>query len=1354
MGMNLPSAELINSLQSTLERQDLMSPQNNPIANTTVLLNRVYAELISKFASFLDVESFQNTLDDLLLNFLESCRSSVSSGGRLNFSFATTATLGAVPPCSSAVYAFVHGHIKSCNTLLMEERYSWGKDVSKIREGSTYDAGNSINWFIQVITVGAILYAKYKDTQNKLPLKEYLQNTAQIVDEVLQAHDEHQRTDIVLKLRHYFHNNKDNAALAIFKTVDSKNSMNQLPAFAEICRIIDTMGLGANALLERKKRLEKIRTGDIKLTERAEIKRFLKTRFHLSVLMLDRILFEQCIGDCSAVRIEAFTETVFELAHQNPKSLNALSYLQRSLSKDQAMDVIYYWLQNNNPNYPGYIGEMKTHSPKAQVLIYSLINEILITQSSCSEQLGLLGSVTAHINSSAFGKVKRGIFLTNIIQCIYKHSLVHGIVETCPFTKKINMSAAEINELEHYPGLKKSFASYLGNLHATIVNSVAAIAASDEKLMKQVCTDFWRAYILSLWIEMNHISDGKTNSLFQILDYWLEYVIKNQKNSKLLVVLEKVLTDTNYFSNEKLRCFLKYRFGESRKIVSRIVVEEALRKDKAKPEFEAEQFTVHKEEALSLALGAALESRSKSIYAQLDFLNQWNAWAQKNTGAALYEDFGAFEQILKILLKQAPFVIFIQNESKPIRVTVKELLSSGAESTIELEGWGTPVARNMLLLFLFLSQHTSKTETAGNLLYYISSVFIALNIEFDSSKEKSANISALLDELAKHRFFIREVDDALRHIFFGSILPQMAIPNLDLRSRYSSSGVKNVPIALIEEPKPERVPQNVSEINFDDFEEKDLKTPKKKKKRTKAKSPESQSTDVISPEQALAPTPEPVISVEKTVINHPVLEPEPEPEPESEQGLSSDDNEMPALQHSSSSEPDILEELCLTRQIRQQISSLLKQFINWNDNKLSALNDNDPLIAPYKMLSEDLERYQSITHSIRNKIKGKQAKKFKSTILEEVVISEANLFERFQHYHSLVQQLKGLNTDVELIRLTEQLSQFGYLDLLQPALHQRLKLPAEMPIVTQLAALFAPHAQLLVYGSALYLQNPLDIDIKLQWNNSASSIEEIKLCFIQIMGSAGFQVSPVADLFGAASFKLNAKGDAYSLHDHKEIGITLLVTDPQLRPEQLHHNSHSSAALDVLTQKIYCDKEAAEAILRGVFTLGSHKPKDPKEAYRMNVHVLTSLIRACSEQLILDDKSETLLEHIAKIAKYRGHWRALGGEDRLREESLRGMIKRHVTHYQIGDTYKKRTEILIHFLKKMGFQSANESLSNWFKSHLDTLQDEAQFAAVLDLSKQLGCSFRTQSSLKFFYKPVYPEMTIGFTPSAMHRHHE
>lgn len=911
------------------------------------------------------------------------------------------------------------------------------------------------------------------------------------------------------------------------------------------------------------------------------------------------------------------------------------------------------------------------------------------------------------------------------------------------------MTAAEINELEHYPRLKKRFASYLVHLHATVVNSVAVIAASDERQMKQVCTDFWRAYILSMWIEMNQISDGKTNSIFQILDYWLEYVIKNQKNSNMLAVLEKELTDTNYFSNEKLRCFFKYRFGESRKVVNRIVVEEAIRKDKAKSEFEAEQFTMHKDEALSLALDEALQLRSKSIYAQLDFLNQWNARAEKNTGDTHYEDFGTFEHLLKILLKQTPFVLFVQNESKPIRVAVKELLSSGAESSIELGGWGTQVARNVLLLFLFLSQHTSKTETAGKLLYYVSSVFIALNIEFDSSKEKSANISALLDELAKHRFFIREVGDAFRRIFFGSILPQLAIPNLNLSTRYSISGVKNVPVALIEEPKAEIVPQNVPEIDFDDFDEKKVKTPKKKKKRTKVKSPESQSADVISPEQAPAPIPEPVIAVEKTVYNPPVFESEPELEPE--QDLSPDDNE---LAHSSSSEPEILEELCLSRQIRQQISSLLKQFIKWNDNKLNALNDDSPLIAPYKMLSNHLESYQSITHSIRNKIKEKQGKKFKSIILEEVVVSEENLFDRFDHYHSLVQQLKGLNADVALIRLLEQLSQFSYLDLLQPALHQHLKLPAEMPIVTQLAALFAPHAQLLVYGSALYLQNPLDIDIKLQWNNSASSIEEIKLCFIQIMGSAGFQVSPVADLLGAASFKINAKGDAYSLHDHKEIGITLLVTDPKLRPEQLHHSSHSSAAFDVLTQRIYCDKEAAQAILKGVFTLGSHKPEDPKEAYRMKVHVLTSLMRACSEQLILDAQSEVLLENTAHIAKYRGDWRALGGEERLREESLRGMIKRHVTHYQIGETYKKRTEILIHFLNKMGFQSANESLRNWFKSHLYSLQDEAQFTAVLDLSKQLGCSFRTQSDLNFFYNPVVSDRAIGFVSSALYGHHK
>lgn len=1212
------------------------------------------------------------------------------------------------------------GHALTLNMLLREERATWHVPRLVI-SGSTREIFRGITWFHKVLLLAANEHEKHKDNASRqAELKEFLQGWLQEFKDVLNHHTRIHKTMYSSKLRRFFLAGSEHTpcALAFIQSASGSSISLGDSKDAEVAMLVETYGLHAEALLERKKRIERLAAGDINEAERPLLKEYLKVRLTLGALVYDPILIGECLGSFSKFQMECFAEVLFDLISMD--NINVIYPLIQLLTKEQAKAFIDYWFEEMSPIH--FTDYLKTKNPSlgpsSLKFIFDAIAIIRERTGDYREQINYLyAAFEARFPEEEF-KSGGARFIMNVATHFTWRVGIYQPPESLPLCKD-TLPKAISDELENYPLLVSHFCGKLSDLHHHIVRKSDNINTWSDIQLETFCKDFWADYLFTMWIEFNYLPLHTIKHQFQYLDYWLENLLKNQaKFPRLYAQMIETLVSADYFSGKVMAYYFKYRIGDERVVAKRIQVIEKLRKSKALPEFvdtEASSLLSNTSYSLLKKIDAGLESRKDSIYAQLDFMMQALDVAVSKHIEADSARPGIFKYMLDYLFNRTPLAYLLKQYGVDLTgidlstIGLDDLLMSVEDEAhfadfnysvfIEKLSFNKDSARATLLLFLFLFRYEPRTTTHKALLNFIGNVFLEIATEFDHGLEKSESFSIFFDELAQHGFFKSETDSTLYYIFYCRffMLPDATnVKDVDL----GAAGAGEV---LVESKAPvielEVLPDDLDVVS--DKAEAVIKAKKRRKaKRPATDAPSLIDSTVLAGAGDAAVTPALIDERSSTPSSSTLSSSVPSPLPDVLE------DSVVALPESSA--------LVELRKLRQALSALLKPLAIRVKEKLATYPEDSLQYLQYQRLLESLVNSQDNAIALRKLLKDISAKekvKDSATLAKanDTPTSELTFFEQLQQYQVLVEKMSEHAIAVEgghaVIKLVENLKDLTLEKMLHPFLYERLKLPV-MPIVKQLAALFSEYAVLQVYGSSLFLENPLDIDLRLIWKDPDADIETLKKNFKSIIEDAGFELAGTPrDIIGGSSITLKAKGDGYGLDDYKSISVTLLVANPALRLALMHYTSHSAAAIDFSTGFINCDFAWAQDVITGIFSIQASlffEPAPPvKEfdpGFSARVHVLTILMRvwfaAQSGSTTLHSSAQDLID---KIEKHKGNWLSLEAEDWRLASALQGMITRHFSHYQAGADYHKRTQIFLGFLKMLGVTSIENCAANAVK---------------------------------------------------------
>ncbi len=1079
----------------------------------------------------------------------------------------------------------------------------------------------------------------------------------------------------------------------------------------DILSLIEEYDLTYTGLIERTRHIALLAKKDAEMAEIIHLKAFLRSQFKACAMTLDRYHFKQCLESFNELHLEALTELILEYycKESSNDEDKAILYLIHSLSKEQSEQLLnYLFTMVTLEVIKRHIKKILPGATKeAQSLIWVRTLQSLYTLSDTliNMRIGDYQQQCAFFYRSMIARlplrggmidreksyfINVGMYFSTNIQ-IFKHL---GHIKPTDLV----LDPQTLLTLRQYPLIMGKFSKQLNGFHATVLESLQGFNDYKISTIDFVCKDFCRTYLYLMWLDIHNISKEIFEDKLQIADYWLETLFAHHdKYPKLFNRLTAVLLETNYLYDRRLAYYFKYKLPDKRPELMRFRELDQARDDKKYQVFQTlfqpdlfarlDLTKDSQKKALKQLFNKALSdpAREHSLFAQSDYLSgfliTYKIFLKSTMRLAVSSD-SLYLFIMSYLFYKTPIATQLERyafsiNKKGLDMSVMNYLlqlvsEKAAFSSIDYSALLDTIvftqesARTTLLLFLFII-NTGEHKTYPFLIPFIQELLTQIGLQFTHRPDRIAALEALFEDLAKHDFLVMAHGYWFKNVLFKHYLMPESKPCAPEPAPSDS--------VLVSEVATKGVP---TELSLDELvanlSEKPSPKPQKKHPRHKKKPPIEMPPATVTEEASATPA---VIAL-------------PAPPAREASDIPDDDGSSTTLS-TEVSDTMATKDLHLLplKILRQTLSFTLSQMIAIIHSKLTVLPEEKKPYQLWKNIETQLQNTKKILSDIRAVLKKKSPKTMMAKEVPPLQAIELNLMVLCKRCHELIQQILEEAAKAEdcesIIKLSTDLIMPKSDDLeqaaLQEGLFQHLRYPT-MGILNKFINFFSEEAHLFYYGSALYLDNPLDLDVTIQIKNYAVPLSVAQEKFYAFLKSQGLELvsKPRDNIIGGLSFSNKGKGYGYDEADHKPISLTLMVGPPESRPANLHHNSHSSAALDLATGLIHCHPEFTKDIINNVFSIIPFSNTDPTQTYNANVHIINTLVRAWAAaqagQLRLSPSTDAFLKRLCD-------------KDPLLNAPLHGMIYRHFTHAEETPTYVKRTEILFNFLKYINFNTAD-----------------------------------------------------------------
>ena len=400
----------------------------------------------------------------------------------------------------------------------------------------------------------------------------------------------------------------------------------------------------------------------------------------------------------------------------------------------------------------------------------------------------------------------------------------------------------------------------------------------------------------------------------------------------------------------------------------------------------------------------------------------------------------------------------------------------------------------------------------------------------------------------------------------------------------------------------------------------------------------------------------------------------------------------------------------------------------------------------YAQLIEQLQQSHEASLILRKKLKTFDIEA--SSLDDDYPIAAGPLaYQRLEHCQLLLKEIHQAQQRMDVcVAQAEIESLTAMITIPELKSDELLRLhiqPLDLRVPESILALFPGMAKGYVFGTALLLPHPKDVDMRLEWQDPTDSIAVIKDTVITRLRGEGFELAgePNDMILGGFSISVKPSGFDSDRQDRKKIDIVVYAADPRgLRPPQLHENSHAACSLDLSTGEISCDEINAASIIKGTFSICKEPVKisDPTIIHRRKVHNLSTLMRAWFEtnasRMRLDDCSAQLIATIqshAGLASLRSH-------DFLLARAVRDMIIKHFSQFEISETFNIRTQMLMQFLTYLGINDIEDTAAVALNRVIETelyafkprVRNLAIAEAYVHYCRQLSLPMRLEGSLR------------------------
>ena len=253
------------------------------------------------------------------------------------------------------------------------------------------------------------------------------------------------------------------------------------------------------------------------------------------------------------------------------------------------------------------------------------------------------------------------------------------------------------------------------------------------------------------------------------------------------------------------------------------------------------------------------------------------------------------------------------------------------------------------------------------------------------------------------------------------------------------------------------------------------------------------------------------------------------------------------------------------------------------------------------------------------------------------------------------------------------------------------------PYIDLLDRLFHPLAQVELYGTQLFMNDPIcDVDVRLKWHEPKDSfdsvIAKIKLLLITACDAQGFK-----------SILAGLKIRPHKLfHSDGNMVDVLKIKIPALGPFHLpidlsifvghdfplvSYVSHAAGILYTRTGRLSCPHDFFNAVLNNQLMIKEPTGTDfsPKSKCSRLTHVLKLIIRATyvapPHRVLL---GETATRILTDLTAYRSNIQGLKVEKPEWAEAFVFLLEQHLDNYELSNSFFSRTALLLAFYHDMG----------------------------------------------------------------------
>ena len=1357
-----------------------LATSSSPAESTRLLYNYLYAvqEQSMREKVFLAVQ------DPHVLCTVDQCRFPLKVGdprsGRLFFDFNSHES-----GYDLAMMALKYKQIFTMNTLVREERASWLGHTRKIAQGSARVVGNGVTWFHKVLVLANLMHSGYKDDPSKHPLlQEYLQTLLQEFSDVLEQHEQLYKLRLLRSLKDYFLK-PDVFSHCVLAFIDyfspSGTEPDERYSQDAVASCAATYGLTKDSLVQRKRIITRLASGEISEDEWPAIKDFIKTRIKTSAIMHDRILFEDCLGNFSRIHIEACTESMLDLYVLG--QTEQISYLFKSISKDGvrellnylfetiSMDAIVRYMQSDHNEPPADPILLKEQGHVEAIL--SVIDLALASYGPFIEQIKYLyvSLETRLFDTDLSAKNINPIFHTTLY--LLMTSTIFGELATIVPSEE-NLTAAETADLEFYPFLKRYYMGQLKGLSNKLLQLLQTKEQLDVEELTDFCNNFWLCYLYLMWLDFNQISLRFAVEKFQVMDLMLEKLFANQsKFPRLYQKLTEMLVDVNYLSSKSFEYFFKYRFGESRSIAKRIIIKEQLRvatKEMVCNTADYHQSVLAMIDGVHLPLDeqldGALADKIESIHAQFDLINGLFGFSLDNAERVVKKE-RVHTYFVDYLFNRTPLASIIRNIAMREGLDVGDsltaylialLMDTERAAKIDYDDLIEPLffdgrsAHDSLLFFLFLYSSAERSELQNSkVINFMFTIFTAIANQFENLAERAPRFTALFDVLGQHRFFRMELGEVFGRIFFNRLPTRPLLPAVADHPEAEAMAAA----ALLSRPSAELAGAGVAD-GGEAMVSTAMPRPRKTGKGTGGGGKASALTrPVVSPSSMgrshRAGTPQTTLSTLSASVDGLVASASGSLEDDSRSltsGLSDGAREL---------SPETRIAIGRLRRLRTVLSGAISELIGVLRARQEDYAVDSRQFDFYAQLIERLEQSHSASLVLRNKLK---TFGIEASSLDDSLTIGPLAHQRLQHCQLLLIEIQQAQQKMDdCVAQADIESLIAMITIPELKIDELLRLhiqPLDLRVPVSILALFPGKAKGYVFGTALTLPHPKDVDMRLEWQDPTDSMAVIKDTVITGIMSVGFELAgePNDTILGGFSISVKPSGSDSDRCDHKKIDIVVYAADPgRLRPPILHENSHAACSLDLSTEEIGCDEIHAASIINGTFSICEQAAEiaDPTLIHRRKVHNLSTLMRAWFEanasRMRLDDRSMQLIATIqshAGLASLRSH-------DYLLADAVRQMIVKHFAQFERSETFSIRTQMLMQFLTYLGINDIEDAAAVALKGVIETelysckpgARNLAIVEAYLDCCRGLGLPMHFERPLKQLVEAHFARFVEG-----------